>query len=74
MLLYELADVFAGLEGGVHEAIALDGGGSSTLVVNPGYGPQVLNTPMHVKWPHRERPVANHLGFYALPLNPIENY
>lgn len=66
LLLHELADVFEAL--GVEEAIALDGGGSSTLVVNPGSGPQIINTPMHVKWPRRERPTANHLGFYASPL------
>lgn len=86
--LDELADVFQDL--GADEAIALDGGGSSTLVVNLGASPttspdnstnhstrsprrtqtSILNTPMHVKWPHQERPTANHLGFYALPINP----
>ncbi|MEM9220365.1 MAG: phosphodiester glycosidase family protein [Cyanobacteria bacterium P01_F01_bin.150] len=72
MMLHELADVFVDLD--AHHAIALDGGGSSTLVVNPkGTKPQVLNTPMHVKWPHQERPVANHLGLFALPLNPVED-
>lgn len=65
LLLSELADVF--VDFGVHAAIALDGGGSSTLVVKSGARPQPLNTPMHVKWPHQERPIANHLGFYALP-------
>ena len=68
MLLDEVAQIF--LTFGVEEAIALDGGGSSTLVINPGSGPKLLNTPMHVKWPHQERPIVNHLGFYALPLNP----
>lgn len=67
MLLEELAHIFIDL--GVHGAIALDGGGSSTLVVNSASGPQLLNTPMHVKWPHQQRPTANHLGFYAPSLN-----
>lgn len=71
MLLEELAHIFVGF--GVHGAIALDGGGSSTLVVNPGSGPQLLNTPMHVKWPHQQRPTANHLGFYAPALNHGDN-
>ena len=68
LLLSEIALVFEDL--GAAEAIALDGGGSSTLVVNTGAEPQLLNAPIHTKWPMRERPVANHLGFYALPINP----
>jgi hypothetical protein len=45
-------------------AVALDGGGSSTLVVKrPGESPKVLNCPIHGKHPPGvERPVANHLG------------
>ena len=72
MLLNEVAQFFADL--GVDGAIALDGGGSSTLVINPGVEPQLFNTPMHVKWPNQERAIANHLGFYALPLNPTDRY
>ncbi|MBX9257198.1 phosphodiester glycosidase family protein [Desmonostoc muscorum CCALA 125] len=52
---------------GVYTAINLDGGGSTTLVVaNPEKqgSPRILNAPIHTKIPMRERPVANHLGFY----------
>ncbi|MEA5605890.1 phosphodiester glycosidase family protein [Nostoc sp. UHCC 0252] len=53
---------------GVYNAINLDGGGSTTLVVaNPDKEgkPKILNAPTHTKIPMRDRPVANHLGFYA---------
>ncbi|MGH1396560.1 MAG: phosphodiester glycosidase family protein [Trichormus sp.] len=52
---------------GVYNAINLDGGGSTTLVVaNPDKEgkPKILNAPTHTKIPMRDRPVANHLGFY----------
>jgi hypothetical protein len=49
---------------GAEAAINLDGGGSTTLVsTTPGGRPRLLNAPVHTKWPMRERPVANHLGF-----------
>jgi hypothetical protein len=54
---------------GAQTAINLDGGGSTTLVTESDRTPKVLNAPIHTKIPMRERPVANHLGFYALPLN-----
>jgi hypothetical protein len=48
------------------QAINLDGGGSSTLVVEGAIGrPRVLNTPINQGLPGRERPVGNHLGIYA---------
>ncbi|RUR73122.1 hypothetical protein DSM107007_54810 [Nostoc sp. PCC 7120 = FACHB-418] len=53
---------------GVYNAINLDGGGSTTLVVaNPDKEgkPKILNAPTHTKILMRDRPVANHLGFYA---------
>ena len=58
----ELAEVFK--EIGAWNALALDGGGSSTLVVNePGGDPKVLNCPIHGRHPPGvERPVANHIG------------
>ncbi|MGK7888251.1 MAG: phosphodiester glycosidase family protein, partial [Leptolyngbyaceae cyanobacterium] len=68
MLLTELAIVFEDLE--VDAAIALDGGGSSTLVIDNGLGPTLLNAPIQAKWPMTQRPIANHLGFYALPIMP----
>ncbi len=64
--LKELATLVISL--GADTALNLDGGGSSTLVIATPSGPAVLNTPIHTKIPLRERPVANHLGFHALPL------
>lgn len=65
LLLSELAELFLAL--GADTAINLDGGGSTTLIANTPNGPQALNAPIHTKLPMRERPIANHLGFYALP-------
>ncbi len=42
---------------------------ATTLVISNGSGTEVLNAPIHNKIPMNERPVANHLGFYALPVN-----
>jgi exopolysaccharide biosynthesis protein len=52
---------------GATEAINLDGGGSSTMVLKLGVTPQVVNSPIHTSIPGRERPVANHLGLRLLP-------
>lgn len=49
-------------------ALNLDGGGSTDLVIDSGGSPLVLNTPIHSHIPGRERPVANQLGVFALPL------
>lgn len=63
----ELADLL--LEYGAYSAINMDGGGSVTLVVEgPDGKPEVLNSPIHARIPGLERPVANHLGIYALPI------
>lgn len=52
----------------IHTAIRLDGGGSTSLAIENAEGlPQLLNAVIQAKIPGRERPVANHLGFYALP-------
>ncbi|ARV62866.1 hypothetical protein BZZ01_05475 [Nostocales cyanobacterium HT-58-2] len=51
---------------GAYAALNLDGGGSTTLVIGTSQGSRVLNAPIHTKIPMRERPVGNHLGFYAL--------
>lgn len=51
----------------VEAAVNLDGGGSTTLVTTTPTGTTVLNAPIHAKIPMWERPVANHLGIYALP-------
>ncbi|MBW4562119.1 MAG: phosphodiester glycosidase family protein [Mojavia pulchra JT2-VF2] len=52
---------------GAYAALNMDGGGSTTLVISANNGTKVLNAPIHTKLPMRERPVGNHLGFYALP-------
>ena len=55
---------------GADMALQLDGGGSTTIAISSATGPQVLNAPIHTKIPRQERPVANHLGFFAQPLEP----
>ena len=50
----------------VYSAMNLDGGGSSTLVMEGEDGaPVLLNSPVHQGVPGNERPVGNHLGFSA---------
>ncbi|MCL5428244.1 MAG: phosphodiester glycosidase family protein [Chloroflexi bacterium] len=62
--LAELAQILA--EHKAYSAMNLDGGGSSTLVIEGENGePQVLNSPVHQGIPGNERPVGNHLGFSA---------
>lgn len=61
--LPELTRIFQLL--GVDTALNLDGGGSVTLVAKTGANPTILNAPIHTKILMRERPLANHLGFYA---------
>lgn len=69
--LAELANLL--IEVGVYQAMNLDGGGSSTLVVQGANGKtQVLNSPIHTSIPGRERPVANHLGVYARTMKTKE--
>jgi len=59
--LAELAELMRTL--GAQYAMNLDGGGSSTLVVEGQDGKsRVLNSPIDNYLPGRERPVANHLG------------
>jgi len=53
---------------GAYFAMSLDGGGSSTLVIEGKNGvPVVMNSPIDNYIPGRERPVANHLGVYINP-------
>jgi Phosphodiester glycosidase len=59
----QLTDIF--MELGAYTALNLDGGGSSTLVINQDGRPKVLNAPIHTRIPMRQRPVANHLGIYV---------
>ncbi len=59
------------LELGASDAINLDGGGSSTMVVAGEDGtPQVINRPIHTGVPGRERPVANHLAVVPITRMP----
>ena len=60
----ELAELLRDI--GAHYALALDGGGSSTLAVMGDDGKAViLNSPIDNYIPGRERPVANHFGVYV---------
>lgn len=60
----ELAQLM--LDRNVHIGMNMDGGGSSTLVIQgPDGEPMLLNSPVHRGIPGNERPVANHLGFRA---------
>lgn len=60
----ELAELLRDL--GAHSAMALDGGGSSTLVVEGENGDTIiLNSPIDNYIPGRERPVANHFGVFV---------
>lgn len=70
--LRELAEII--VEYGGHTAVNMDGGGSSTLVWQvPSGQPEVLNSPIHGRVPPGiERPVATHLGVYAIPLQCAE--
>lgn len=52
---------------GADTALNLDGGGSTTLAVASPSGAEILNAPIQNKIPMQERPISNHLGFYAKP-------
>jgi len=55
------------LDYGAYTALNMDGGGSSTLMIEDNSGdPDILNSPIDNRIPGRERPVANHLGVRAL--------
>jgi len=63
----ELAALFLHL--GAADAINLDGGGTSTMVVaGPDGGPQILNRPVHGGIPGQERLSGCHLGLRAKSL------
>lgn len=60
----ELAELIK--EQGAFTAMSLDGGGSSTLVVEGQDGlPRILNTPIDKLVPGQERPVGNHFGIFV---------
>ena len=54
------------IDQGVYMGMSLDGGGSSTMVIAGKDGkPKILNSPIDIYIPGRERPVGNHLGIYV---------
>jgi hypothetical protein len=54
---------------GAYQAINLDGGGSTSMVMTDGHGGvTILNRPIHKGIPGLERPVGANLGVYALPV------
>jgi hypothetical protein len=58
------------LDHGGFRAMNMDGGGSTSLIVDDGEGgTRALNVPYHTRIPWRERPVANHLGVFVAPLD-----
>ena len=62
--LTELAQLL--IDQGAFVAMNLDGGGSSTLVVEGDDGkPKILNSPIDHYIPGTERPVGTHLGIYV---------
>lgn len=65
-----IADVGEWLRGlGAADGINLDGGGTTTLVVEgPDGKPRVLNKPIHGNKPGTERVSGSHLGVFAAPL------
>ncbi|HEY61173.1 MAG TPA: phosphodiester glycosidase family protein [Anaerolineae bacterium] len=66
--LKELAQIVIEKRG--YNAINMDGGGSTTLVMEDKLGiPKLLNRPINQRIPNNQRPVGNHLGIYAKSLN-----
>ncbi|MEM9776086.1 MAG: phosphodiester glycosidase family protein [Chloroflexota bacterium] len=50
------------IEAGATNVIHLDGGGSTTLVIQQNGEQEIFNAPYHTRIVMRQRPVANHLG------------
>jgi exopolysaccharide biosynthesis protein len=62
----ELAELL--ISYGAHTGVNMDGGGSSTMVIKGFDGKaRVLNSPVDMGKPGRERSVANHLGLLVKP-------
>ena len=62
----ELAELL--ISYGVHIGANMDGGGSSTMVIRGADGKaRVLNSPIEMNQPGKERPVGNHLGLFIKP-------
>lgn len=55
---------------GAHDALNLDGGSSTVMVIDQGNGKaKIVNRPIHRHLPGTERITANHLGVFAKPLS-----
>ena len=62
----ELAELL--ISYGVYTGVNMDGGGSSTMVIRGVDGKaRVLNSPIEMNEPGKERPVGNHLGLFVKP-------
>ncbi|MBK7450809.1 MAG: SH3 domain-containing protein [Anaerolineales bacterium] len=62
----ELAELL--ISYGVHTGANMDGGGSSAMVIRGVDGKaRVLNSPIEMNQPGKERPVGNHLGLFIKP-------
>jgi hypothetical protein len=68
--LAELADILIAYGG--FSGMNLDGGGSSTLVIEKNGRSLVNNSPIDNQVPGRERPVGNHLGVFAQPVSKVK--
>lgn len=65
--LLELGEIL--VEMGADKALNFDGGGSTTLAVELNGRATVLNSPFQARIPTNLRPVANHLGIFARPVD-----
>jgi len=55
---------------GAHDALNLDGGGSTAMALDDGHGgAKIVNRPIHGNVPGAERVNGNNLGVYARPLD-----
>jgi uncharacterized protein YgiM (DUF1202 family) len=62
----ELAELL--ISYGVHTGVNMDGGGSSSMTIRGFDGKaRVLNSPIEMNQPGKERPVGNHLGLLVKP-------
>ena len=62
--LTEVAQIL--VEHGAYAGFNMDGGGSSSLVIEGNAGETfLLSSPIHIRMAGNERPVGNHLGIYA---------
>jgi len=59
---------------GARDAVNLDGGGSSALVMADPGGARILNRPIHAGIPGNERVNANHLGVFAKPIEGARSF